>query len=837
MTIGILAIIAGLTVAGVTDAPARADTASPLALTAAKAVAAADETAADAAARVNIAKAIVRARQGETAQALAYADSVAEWSAATGASLTNAIEQWADLDDGGLEFADPTTTQPSQGHVFVVLGYALANDGSMQDTMLQRLHVALTALAANPDSLVLVAGGAPKNGNTEAAVMRSWLIDQGVSADRILTEDESTDTPTNAVNSMAVLYAQGEISSYTLISSATHLRRASVLFTAASGLQQADSDADTLIVATTPLAYMDSTTAADAPTGAESSTIAQNLAKVFDVSSEYATYTGGSWTDDDPSSDDSSDGTYTISTAADLDLIAAHPAADFVLAADLDLDGASWTPVDSFSGTLDGAGHTISDLVIDGGGSKAFFLENTGVIRDLGLTDVISRLDGSYTQGVVVGALAVKNTGTIEQVWVSDADVSGGWEGAAIVVDNYGTVQDSAVVDSSVHANWEVGEIAAVSRSGSVLQRTYVAGSTTTSDVSNGGIVTGWTTSGATISSSVVISGTLDVPTTGNRGRIAGQEKNGSPTYSDDLVLAGTKIGDTEVTTGTAQNKNGLDTSAEALAEQATYEGIGWDFDSVWHWDAALLRPVLRTMVTAHTPVVSVTAQTLVYPVGAAPTDDELLTASGASTDSGTLSVDASQVDFSQAGSYAIAVSATGATGYTSDVVTVPLLIIDPQISAVDGTTVAPGSQLHLTGIGFAPGADYTVELHSVIVTLGPVTASAAGDIDVVLTIPLNAEAGSHEIDVVDAAGDSVLASPLSITVALVGSSTSTASSDSSTDAATADSTSTTGQLASTGLSADLAPLGGAMLAVLALGLGLSMLARARARRGEGGRP
>jgi hypothetical protein len=35
-------------------------------------------------------------------------------------------------------------------------------------------------------------------------------------------------------------------------------------------------------------------------------------------------------------------------------------------------------------------------------------------------------------------------------------------------------------------------------------------------------------------------------------------------------------------------------TAAEA-ASQATYEGMGWDFEKVWRFDSDLGRPVLRS--------------------------------------------------------------------------------------------------------------------------------------------------------------------------------------------------------------------------------------------------
>ncbi len=123
---------------------------------------------------------------------------------------------------------------PTKGHVFVVLGGSLTKSGTITTQLKNRLKVALAALKAYPASRVLVSGGVPKNGHTEAAVMRSWLIENGIASARIITEAKSSSTVGNAANSMAILKADPNVTSYTIISDASHLRRAGVLFNAAA---------------------------------------------------------------------------------------------------------------------------------------------------------------------------------------------------------------------------------------------------------------------------------------------------------------------------------------------------------------------------------------------------------------------------------------------------------------------------------------------------------------------------------------------------------------------------------------------------------------------------
>ncbi len=51
-----------------------------------------------------------------------------------------------------------------------------------------------------------------------------------------------------------------------------------------------------------------------------------------------------------------------ISTATEFDKIRQNPSADYILMADIDLSGWSWTPIKQFNGTLDGNGYTVSGL-------------------------------------------------------------------------------------------------------------------------------------------------------------------------------------------------------------------------------------------------------------------------------------------------------------------------------------------------------------------------------------------------------------------------------------------------------------------------------------------
>lgn len=85
---------------------------------------------------------------------------------------------------------------------------------------------------------IIVSGGAsPGSGlmRAESETMRDLLLDLGVPVDRILVEAASADTHDQAVNIRPLLDAQA-VSSFVLVTSTTHMRRAMLSFIAA-GLQ------------------------------------------------------------------------------------------------------------------------------------------------------------------------------------------------------------------------------------------------------------------------------------------------------------------------------------------------------------------------------------------------------------------------------------------------------------------------------------------------------------------------------------------------------------------------------------------------------------------------
>lgn len=114
----------------------------------------------------------------------------------------------------------------------VVLGNGLGPNGEVRPNLENRLQAALQLSRERPDAPVVVSGGPVGNGHNEAHAMRDWLLEHGVAEDRILVEDRSYSTVSNALHSRAVLPEAGSV---IVVTSADHVHRAVVDFTLAFG--------------------------------------------------------------------------------------------------------------------------------------------------------------------------------------------------------------------------------------------------------------------------------------------------------------------------------------------------------------------------------------------------------------------------------------------------------------------------------------------------------------------------------------------------------------------------------------------------------------------------
>lgn len=158
------------------------------------------------------------------------------------------------INDVNLETEVPEDIN-QDNHAFVVLGYALSEEGEMEETLLERLKVAKEAAETYPDSKIIVTGGVPKQGITEADVMFDWLVEQGIDEERVIKEDNATDTVENALFSMEIAKNEN-VKDITIISSATHMRRALVIFNEVNQMNAKKGD-DLTARTITNIVYMD----------------------------------------------------------------------------------------------------------------------------------------------------------------------------------------------------------------------------------------------------------------------------------------------------------------------------------------------------------------------------------------------------------------------------------------------------------------------------------------------------------------------------------------------------------------------------------------------------
>lgn len=115
----------------------------------------------------------------------------------------------------------------------ITLGYALNADGSMHPILMDRLNTTLALAKQNPNALIMLTGGVPKNNQTEGKLMADWLEKNGVERSRIVEENYARTTIENALFTTYAL-AKHKVEKATIVSSASHVRRGQTLFEIAS---------------------------------------------------------------------------------------------------------------------------------------------------------------------------------------------------------------------------------------------------------------------------------------------------------------------------------------------------------------------------------------------------------------------------------------------------------------------------------------------------------------------------------------------------------------------------------------------------------------------------
>ena len=120
------------------------------------------------------------------------------------------------------------TDKDPQRDYLIVLGAAVHGDQPSL-ALVHRLEGALEYMEKYPDSTAIVSGGRGKGEFiSEADCMASWLLEHGISPDRIIKEDKATSTMENLKFSFEIIRARGDEpdGNIAIVSSGYHLYRA-----------------------------------------------------------------------------------------------------------------------------------------------------------------------------------------------------------------------------------------------------------------------------------------------------------------------------------------------------------------------------------------------------------------------------------------------------------------------------------------------------------------------------------------------------------------------------------------------------------------------------------
>jgi|GEM_PF-661661 len=258
---------------------------------------------------------------------------------------------------------------------------------------------------------------------------------------------------------------------------------------------------------------------------------------------------------------------FQIATVSELNKVRFFPKAHFKQTADINLDvppynsGEGWLPIPDFTGSYDGGGYTISNLVIDrpAADTVGLFAKVTGdTLANLTLSNP------SVTGRNVVGALAgAVNSATtkVNRIRITGGSVSGTDRLGGLAGSNKGAISLSAATGMSV------------SGSGSII----------------GGLAGSTSGSGSSISNSYAIN-TLSSSTTGNfPGGLVGSLSSGTVTNSYTASSGGRGVVSSNSGTITnsyfnedssATSMNGTPLKTIPMHQQASFDGF--DFDTIW---------------------------------------------------------------------------------------------------------------------------------------------------------------------------------------------------------------------------------------------------------------
>lgn len=309
----------------------------------------------------------------------------------------------------------------------------------------------------------------------------------------------------------------------------------------------------------------------------------------------------------------------TITTCAGLANIALDTDGDYVLGSDVDCSGvADWTPINSFTGKLDGAGHAIQNLTILGldNGNAMFTTLDGAKIYNLNITNanVYTNFEGGILAGKAINESKIVNV-HIDGSLLSNAQLS--FTGALV-----GSMNHSFIYFSSANVSIKgfefLGGLVGAARNSSSIQYSYTEGDMTS--INGGGDIgfMGPETAGGLVGEndeSVITNSYSHMIVQGHDGAIGGlvgsnvnsgvishSYANGETTVANNTDVGGlvgnqadsastlNSYWDTESSTQ-ATSDGGIGKTSLQMGTQGTFSG--WNFENIWEMPGGGDAPVL----------------------------------------------------------------------------------------------------------------------------------------------------------------------------------------------------------------------------------------------------
>lgn len=303
-----------------------------------------------------------------------------------------------------------------------------------------------------------------------------------------------------------------------------------------------------------------------------------------------------------------------ITDEAGLKAIANDLAGSYVLANDITLSE-QWTPISTFTGTLDGAGHAIKGLRIAGGSPTGLFGETDGAtIKNLRVVEAkVADWGSSKKAGIIVGW--AKNT-TIEACFTSGV-VEGNDHVGGITGRLEGTMKNCLSTAASFSSGWQAGGLAGSCGTATFENNVFLGQVYCQGDWGGVGGILGLAEGGTvTMKGNVSAPFALGIERSNNGHMFAmcgmlnnatiemtdcyasdaikyyeGAIRTGDP-ITDETIIANIKAG--KYNNGDPKNVQGQEKSDAELKKAATYTAIGFDA-AVWNL-ADSRYPVLKGM-------------------------------------------------------------------------------------------------------------------------------------------------------------------------------------------------------------------------------------------------